>query len=229
MYLQEKSLITTPCSFNKIKVDDSLNVSILNLELTSENVNYNELCIDDPTDNDTLLTLKSAKKRYELSGRRVIEIFTFIDEIQNSLCDHGPFGSTFKDIDLISEIRLGLQSTINFKCKMCGLKNPIKTNNYENAGTININEAAVLGTLSAGGGYSRFSKICSTLDIPVMNPKTYNVYENKVSNNFEKVASNVMMDATMEEKALAIENGDIDRDGVPQLTVICDGSWVKRS
>lgn len=132
-------------------------------------------------------------------------------------------------MDLISEIRLGLQSTINFKCKMCGLKNPIKTNNYENAGTININEAAVLGTLSAGGGYSRLSKICSILDVPVMNPKTYNVYENKVSNNFEKVASNIMMDATMEEKALAIENGDIDRDGVPQLTVICDGSWVKRS
>lgn len=38
-----------------------------------------------------------------------------------------------------------------------------------------------------------------------------------------------MLNASIEEKRLAIESGDIDSDGVPLLTVICDGSWGKRS
>lgn len=62
-----------------------------------------------------------------------------------------------------------------------------------------------------------------------MNFSSYKVYENKVTDNFEKVASIIMLNAAMEEKALAIQNGDIDKDGVPYLKVICDGSWGKRS
>jgi len=175
-------------------------------------------------------TPKSAKKMNELSGRRVVEVFAFIKEIQNSFSDHGPFGCSFKDMDVMSEIRLGLQSTINLKCKMCNLVKSIKTNNYfENLGTININEAAVVGTLSAGAGYSHISQIFSGMDIPIMNCKTYKLYESKVSTNFEKIAAKIMYNAAMEENNLAIENGDVDKDGVPLLTVICDGSWGKRS
>lgn len=51
----------------------------------------------------------------------------------------------------------------------------------------------------------------------------------KVSTHFEKVASEIMLDAAIEEKTLAIENNEVDKDGVPLLTVICDGSWGKRS
>lgn len=191
-------------------------------------VNNSELFVE--MDTELILTPKSTKKLHEMSGRRVVDIFTFIRDIQNYLCDHGPlFGCSFKDMDIISEKRTGLQSTIGFKCKMCGHHKSIKTDNYETSGAINVNEGAILGTLSAGGGYSHLSQIFSAINIPVMNFSTYRVYENKVMDNFEKVASEIMLNAAMEEKALAIQNGDVDKDGVPLLTVICDGSWGKRS
>lgn len=38
-----------------------------------------------------------------------------------------------------------------------------------------------------------------------------------------------MIEAGKEEKRLAIEQGDIDTDGTPYITVITDGSWGKRS
>lgn len=227
------NLIITPCS-NINSPDNSLtSMSFIKLSFhQNENCDLNtdnvELVIE--KDNEVILSPKSSKKINELSGRRVVEIFAFIKEIQNSFCDHGPFGCNFKDMDLISETRLGMQSTIHFKCKMCKLEKSIKTNNYyDNSGTINVNEAAVVKTLSSGGGYSHISQIFSAIDIPVMNSKTYSSYENKVSNNFENIAAKIMFNAAMEEKTLAIENGDVDKDGVPLLTVICDGSWGKRS
>lgn len=220
------SIIETPR--RSMKKDVQSLVMSPSQDSINETVNNSELFIE--MDTEKILTPKSKKKLHEMSGRRVVDIFTFIRDIQNELCDHGPlFGCSFKDMDIVSEKRCGLQSTICFKCKMCGLKKLIKTNNYESSGAINVNEAAIVGTLSAGGGYSHLSQICSGMEIPVMNFSSYRVYENKVTDNFEKVASIIMLNAAMEEKALAIQNGDIDKDGVPLLTVICDGSWGKRS
>lgn len=124
-------------------------------------------------------------------------------------------------MDLISEIRLGMQITINFKCKMCKLEKLIKTTNYyENSGTKNVNEATVVGAISSGGDYSsHISKIFSAINIPVMNNKTYSLYESKVTNKFENIAAKIMFNVAMEEKTLAIENGDVDKDGVRLLTV----------
>lgn len=113
----------------------------------NQKVNNSELFIE--MDTEIILTPKSTKKLHEMSGRRVVDIFIFVRDIQNELCDHGPiFGCSFKDMDIVSEKRCGLQSAICFKCKMCGLKKFIKTNNYESSGAINVNEAAIVGTLS---------------------------------------------------------------------------------
>jgi flagellar basal body rod protein FlgC len=35
--------------------------------------------------------------------------------------------------------------------------------------------------------------------------------------------------AVEEEAKIAIENGDINENGVPMITVIADGAWSKRS
>lgn len=78
-------------------------------------------------DTEIILTPKSTKKLHEMSGRRVVDIFTFIQDIRNELCDHGLlFGCSFKYMDIVSEKICGLQSTICFKCKMCGLKSLLK-------------------------------------------------------------------------------------------------------
>lgn len=239
----EDSIVNSPCSSlnnsnnNFISITETPPSRLMNENIQSamssnedsfETVNNSELFVE--MDTELILTPKSTKKLHEMSGRRVVDIFTFIRDIQNDLCDHGSlFGCSFKDMDIISEKRTGLQSTISFKCKMCGLHKSIKTDNYESSGALNVNEGAIVGTLSAGGGYSHLSQIFSAINIPVMNFSTYRVYENKVTGNFEKVASEIMLSAAMEEKALAIQNGDVDKDGVPLLTVICDGSWGKRS
>jgi len=234
----EESVVNSPCSSlnntnnSCISITETtsrlMNKNVQSNEDSFETLNNSELFVE--MDTEQILTPKSTKKLHEMSGRRVVDIFTFIRDIQNDLCDHGPlFGCSFKDMDIISEKRSGLQSTISFKCKMYGLHKSIKTDNYESSGAININEGAIVGTLSAGGGYSHLSQIFSAINIPVMNFSTYRVNENKVTANFEKVASEIMLNAAMEEKALAIQNGDVDKDGVPLLTVICDGSWGKRS
>jgi len=73
------------------------------------------------------------------------------------------------------------------------------------------------------GANNHLSQIFSAMDIPIMNCKPYKLYESKISNNFEKIAAKIMHNAAMEEKNLAIENVNIDKDGIPLLTVICDG------
>lgn len=238
----EESIVNSPCSSLNNKYTSFLSIietpsclinknvesAMLSTEESIETVNNSELNVE--MDTEIILTPKSTKKLHEMSGRRVVNIFAFIRDIQNNLCDHGPlFGCSLKDMDIISEKRSGLQSKIGFKCKMCGLHKYINTDNYESSGAMNVNEGAIVGTLAAGGGYSHLSQIFSAIDIPVMNFSTYKIYENKVTDNFEKVASEIMLKAAMEEKALAVENGDVDKDAIPLLTVICDGSWGKRS
>lgn len=38
-----------------------------------------------------------------------------------------------------------------------------------------------------------------------------------------------MIDAGKEERDLAIQNGHVDDDGIPYITVVVDGAWSKRS
>lgn len=38
-----------------------------------------------------------------------------------------------------------------------------------------------------------------------------------------------MENAAKEEATIAIENGDVDADGIPYITVYVDGDWSKRS
>lgn len=190
----EETIINSPCSSlnnannsflsiiesprRSMKNDEQSLVMSPSEDSINEAVNNSELFIEMNT--EIILTPKSTKKLHEMSGRRVVDIFTFIRNIQNELCDHGPlFGCSFKDMDIVSEKRCGLLSTVCFKCRMtCGLKKFIKTNNYESSGAINVNKAAIVGTLSAGGGYSHLSQIFSAMEIPVMNFSSYRIYEN---------------------------------------------------
>jgi hypothetical protein len=45
----------------------------------------------------------------------------------------------------------------------------------------------------------------------------------------EKEALEEVLAAGAEERALAIDAGEVDKDGVPYITVAVDGSWSKRS
>lgn len=50
-----------------------------------------------------------------------------------------------------------------------------------------------------------------------------------VSQSIEDTALEEIIKAGIEERRLAIECGNVDKDGVPMCTVIADGQWSKRS
>lgn len=62
-----------------------------------------------------------------------------------------------------------------------------------------------------------------------MSPTTYISIETNLEPDIKNTAWTEMQKAGEEEKKLAIESGDIDRDGIPLITVVTDGQWSKRS
>lgn len=62
-----------------------------------------------------------------------------------------------------------------------------------------------------------------------MTQKTYTMVHNHVCDVIEEAAVEKMAEAANEEKELAIAASDIGRDGIPEITVVCDGIWAKRS
>jgi len=161
------------------------------------------------------------------SGRRIIDLPFFLDQIKE-MDDHPPFGCSFKDMTLVKETRYGYRSTLEFRCNMCNITKRIDTSRKENDKN-DINEDAVMGTLCAGIGYSQLEEVTNGMNIPCMSSKTFIRVHNRVCENFEEVSLDMMKEAAEEEARMARENGEVDNDGVPLVTVICDGSWGKRS
>lgn len=164
---------------------------------------------------------------FELSGRRIIDIHHFIQQLQ-LLNQHCPLGCSISDMKVISECRRGLNSGIKFKCLMCNVEKVIWTNDNSSK-HVSLNTSAVLGTIGIGIGFSNMEEFFSAMNIPSMSTNTYAIEHNKVSTAWEKCALDEMKQANEIEKSLAIQKGDVDSEGVPLLTVIVDGTWAKRS
>jgi len=77
-------------------------------------------------------------------------------------------------MDLISERRLGMQVQLILNVKCVNSRSQLKQ--IIIMIIRDVNEAAVVGTLSSGGCYSHISQMFSDIDIPVMNSKTYSSY-----------------------------------------------------
>jgi hypothetical protein len=163
-------------------------------------------------------------KALPVSGRRIVDLNYFLKQIQS--VDHSPFKCSFSDMLLVGERRLGLRTCLNFVCKVCNAKENIWTEDSKN---IDINLAAVSGVMSSGGGYSQLDEIFSAMDIPFMAEKTYRKHHESVCEGWEISAVKEMEAAAKIEAEKAVESGDVDKDGVPLITVIADGSWCKRS
>lgn len=51
----------------------------------------------------------------------------------------------------------------------------------------------------------------------------------EIGDTLKDSALDEMIKAGNEERKLAIDSGNVDKDGVPMCTVIADGQWSKRS
>ncbi|EFN66856.1 hypothetical protein EAG_05267, partial [Camponotus floridanus] len=91
-----------------------------------------------------------------------------------------------------------------------------------------INTAAVTGTVTIGIGFAQLEELCASMGIPCMADKTYVKSRENVIDNFEKTAMENMKMAVETEKQLALERNETI-NGIPYITVVADGSWMKRS
>ncbi|KAG5869840.1 hypothetical protein JTB14_007474 [Gonioctena quinquepunctata] len=67
------------------------------------------------------------------------------------------------------------------------------------------------------------------MNIPTMSSKTFSRIQENLADLWEDTAMEKMAEAAEEEKHLAIQCGDVTTDGLPSITVVCDGVWAERS
>lgn len=70
---------------------------------------------------------------------------------------------------------------------------------------------------------------CSIMNMPSMSSSTYFSIQTSIHDKIRNVALKEMESAIELEKQLAIERGSVDKENIPLLTVVVDGSWAKRS
>jgi len=112
---------------------------------------------------------------------------------------------------------------------MCNKKEII----YSESPTLNdkltVNDAVVTATLNTGQGHSQLEQFSAILDMPCMSNTKYQRVHEYVANKTEMIAWESIVAAGKEEARLAIENGDVNSDSIPLITVVADGAWSKRS
>lgn len=82
--------------------------------------------------------------------------------------------------------------------------------------------------LLSNTGYTQLQESCAAINIQCMGKKAYAKMHENVTEAFAKAAEESMRAAANEERELAIQHNDII-NGVPDIAVIGDGSWMKKS
>lgn len=128
----------------------------------------------------------------------------------------------------VGEKRNGLYSEYIFNCAMCRKQEIIESED-PSMSSMDVNTAAVTASVNSGQGYIQLEIFSALLNMPSMSNKLYQKIHEKVEQFTHNTAWESMSSAAEEEAKLAIDNGDVNENGVPMITVIADGAWSKRS
>lgn len=153
-------------------------------------------------------------------------MYQFFEQLQE-ISSHGPLDCGLKSMEIISETRIGFTSKFNIKCKMCNLSFLVYNDNPVD--DMDLNTAAVAGTVAIGCGHSQLTEITASLGIPPMNKQLFSSKLEVVHKKWENELLKSMSEAGEEERRLAIEEGRVNKDGIPVIDVIADGCYAKRS
>ncbi|KAL4112571.1 hypothetical protein QTP88_016326 [Uroleucon formosanum] len=171
---------------------------------------------------------KDTEEIYVIKGRRIVDIKFMFDKI--SKIKHEGFDCTFLNLSLQKEKRYGFYSEFIFICNVCNKNEIISTEpSLDTNGLLAINMAVVSSAVNTGQGYSQLQQFSAILNMPCMSNPLYQKCHEKVSSYTESVALEGTKEAAKEEARLAIEHGDVNKNGVPMITVVADGAWSKRS
>lgn len=92
-----------------------------------------------------------------------------------------------------------------------------------------ISKINKLNFTTKGIGYAQLTELSASIEVPTMCNATYIKIQNCMNLVVQQTAWNEMQMAGDEERQMALENGEVDVDGIPMCTVIADGQWSKRS
>jgi hypothetical protein len=195
--------------------------------------------VTQPQDSNLKLTLQK-EPLPKLEGNRIINLAclqTHITEVTTHvlLC---PKAQSIvyqgqSAIQLVSEVRhKGLASILLARCEGCRQEfrfetSPkVQTSSGSNRYAINVR--AVWGTMATGGGASNLTETLGTMDIPSLSQPTFTQIEQEISDWWKAILEEELVSAGIEERERAIKRGDYHQ-GIPAISVICDGGWSKRS
>ena len=134
-------------------------------------------------------------------------------------------------VKLTSEERNGFYTVLHSQC-VCGqkflLKNSEPLLDDKETKLHEINVRGVWGSMVSGGGCSSLEESMGTMGVPSVDQKQYSKLETMIGDWWAKVLEEDLKKAAEEEREHAIATGSYFQ-GVPAVTVICDGGWAKRS
>lgn len=143
-------------------------------------------------------------------------------------CHESIFGCTGKNIEYVEERKIGFISKFSLKCNMCG-SSFVLNSCEEKKEEMSLNESFVSAVIAIGSGFSGLEELSAIVGIPCISKRKYNKCQEKVYDWWEKTKIKSMEEAAQEEARLAIDDGCVDKDGIPMITVVADGCWAKRS
>ncbi|KAJ8913373.1 hypothetical protein NQ315_008765 [Exocentrus adspersus] len=186
------------------------------------------------TDEATQVLNKNTRKlnRYtnNIEENRIMNVNYFINQLK-VISNHndGNFGCTLNNINIVKEIRNGLLSQYVVICDMCNYRTVIHNLDHTNNNDMDINTLAVNGITSIGSGYYHLQEFLLNLNVPCFDKNKFKTIQDTLMEDIEKCAYFLMKQAAEEEKKIAVEQGNVGVDVTPEIMVICDGTWSKRS
>nr|XP_022904792.1 uncharacterized protein LOC111416906 isoform X2 [Onthophagus taurus] len=161
----------------------------------------------------------------KIHGNRIVNIDYFVDKLLSFQYEHAK-KCTFGRLTMVKEYRRGLMDKVLLVCEFCNTKFVCSTQNPQ---SMSLNMAAVWGTVVNGSTYTQTNDLLSTLDVPIMSFPTFSKIERQLETTWKDQLWLSMETAGKEERRLAEDSGDIDKDGTPWVQVYVDGGWSKRS
>lgn len=126
------------------------------------------------------------------------------------------------------ETKLGFRSIFHFECEECGIFHQMQSSS-KNYDFMNVNKAATLGITSIGSGFYHMQELCAHMNIPCMSNSTFDNENKKIQKDWSELSKHHTEKALLEEIEHAIAIGNVDSGGNALISVVCDGSWGKRS
>ena len=91
-----------------------------------------------------------------------------------------------------------------------------------------VNLGAVLGEMSTSGGLAQLNSTLALMDAPGMQKRMYTDTEEFLRKEMQTHLTQSMQKVAEEEKTHIITMNSFNQ-GIPSITMVVDGSWLKRS